>query len=90
MTEQSYQTLLADDLKPDAEQAPTHNLPSSYCKERIAFELTATAQGDSFYGNALRVAKDLPEVSDQEMQRLSERQRTKCRNCGHMTPISGR
>ncbi len=35
-----------------------------YNAKRIAWELERTAMGDGFHGNALRVAKDLPGVTD--------------------------
>lgn len=35
-----------------------------YSVAQIAFELERTAMGDGFYGNALRVAKDIPGVTD--------------------------
>lgn len=55
------------------------------CKERPdpMQALVRLAQKETQY-------HELHERYAQEMQRLSERQRTKCRNCGHMTPISGR
>lgn len=34
-----------------------------YTIKQIANELQATAQGDAYYGNALYVARDLPEVT---------------------------
>jgi hypothetical protein len=37
-----------------------------YDRKKIADELFDTALGSSFYGNALRVAKDLPELSDHD------------------------
>lgn len=32
----------------------------------IANELQKTAQGEAYYGNALRVAKDIPEITPEE------------------------
>ena len=37
-----------------------------YDINQIAYELTETALGNSFYGNSLRVAKDLPTVTQDE------------------------
>lgn len=37
-----------------------------YNRKRIGWELERTAMGDGFYGNALRVAKDFPELSDED------------------------
>lgn len=37
-----------------------------YDTQRIAYELTETALGNSYYGNALRVAKDLPELTQED------------------------
>ena len=37
--------------------------PSAYNLKRIAWELERTAMNDGYYGNALRVAKDLPVVT---------------------------
>lgn len=36
---------------------------AQYSRERIGWELERTAMGDGFYGNALRVAKDFPELT---------------------------
>ncbi len=33
---------------------------------QIAAELRKTAQGEAYYGNALRVAKDIPGVTDED------------------------
>ena len=41
-----------------------------YNRHRIAWELERTAMGDGFYGNALRVAKDVPGVTDQDRSLL--------------------
>ena len=41
-----------------------------YNLKRIAWELERTAMGDGFYGNALRVAKDIPEVTPEERSLL--------------------
>jgi len=40
--------------------------PSPYTKARIAWELQQTALGHTFYGNALRVAKDIPGLTDDD------------------------
>jgi hypothetical protein len=40
--------------------------PSPYSLLRIAKELELTATGAAYYGNALRVTKDIPGVSDEE------------------------
>ena len=40
------------------QQEPVEATP--YNLSRIAWELERTAQGEGFYGNALRVAKDIP------------------------------
>lgn len=37
-----------------------------YNHKRIGWELERTAMGDGYYGNALRVAKDFPELSDED------------------------
>lgn len=34
--------------------------------KRIGWELERTAMGDGYYGNALRVAKDIPGLTDQD------------------------
>lgn len=39
---------------------------AQYNRKRIGWELERTAMGDGFYGNALRVAKDFPELSDED------------------------
>lgn len=39
-------------------------MTGKYGLKQIAKELTATALGDAYYGNALRVAKDLPGLTD--------------------------
>jgi len=39
---------------------------TEYDYQTIADEILKTAQGDSYYGNALRVAKDLPCVTDED------------------------
>ena len=44
--------------QPKAEQEPVEATPPNL--SRIAWELERTAQGEGFYGNALRVAKDIP------------------------------
>jgi len=38
----------------------------SYNAARIAWELERTAKGDGHYGNALRVAKDIPGLTDED------------------------
>lgn len=40
--------------------------PQTYSHARIAWELERTALNDGFYGNALRVAKDLPGMSSDD------------------------
>jgi len=35
----------------------------TYNTKQIAWELQSTAMGESYYGNALRVAKDIPGVT---------------------------
>lgn len=42
-----------------------------YDLKRIAFELDATANGISYYGNALYVALDLPEITAKEKSMLN-------------------
>ena len=37
-----------------------------YNRKRIGWELERTAMGDGYYGNALRVAKDIPGLTDQD------------------------
>ena len=41
-----------------------------YSPAQIAWELERTAMGDGYYGNALRVAKDLPEVTPEDRSLL--------------------
>lgn len=43
---------------------------SGYSLAQIAFELERTALGDGYYGNALRVAKDIHGVSDKDRSLL--------------------
>lgn len=38
----------------------------TYDKKQIAAELTETALGNAYHGNALRVAKDLPGVTAED------------------------
>lgn len=45
-----------------AEQPKPEPMPTAYTHDRIAWELVATATGGAYYGNALRVAKDFPEL----------------------------
>lgn len=42
-----------------------------YDRKQIAKELQATAQGDAYYGNALYVARDLPETTANDKQCLT-------------------
>lgn len=42
-----------------------------YDKSQIARELTATALGESYFGNALYVARDIPCLTDDDRQVLS-------------------
>lgn len=44
--------------------------PERYNLSRIAWELERTALGDGHYGNALRTAKDIPGVTDEERSLL--------------------
>lgn len=37
---------------------------STYNEKQIGWELERTALGDGYYGDALRVAKDMPGISD--------------------------
>lgn len=39
---------------------------TTYNKARIAWELERTAMGDGYYGNALRVAKDMPDATAED------------------------
>ena len=39
---------------------------TSYNAKRISWELERTALGDGYYGNALRVAKDMPGIDDKD------------------------
>lgn len=39
---------------------------AQYNRKRIGWELERTAMGDGYYGNALRVAKDIPGLTDQD------------------------
>lgn len=43
---------------------------NKYNVERIAWEMEQTALGNAFYGNALRVAKDIPSLSDEDLSLL--------------------
>ena len=45
---------------PPLEESAPYNL------KKIGWELERTAMGDGFYGNALRVAKDLDGVTDED------------------------
>ncbi len=46
------------------------NRQNWYNEKRIGWELERTAMGDGYYGNALRVAKDIPGVTDEERSLL--------------------
>ena len=50
--------------------AETRRGDRRYSPARIAWELERTAMGDGYYGNALRVAKDLPEVTAEDRSLL--------------------
>ena len=50
--------------KPEPERGPVEATP--YSLKRIAWELERTAMGDGFYGNALRVAKDIPGITPED------------------------
>ena len=41
-----------------------------YDRNKIIAELLATAMGDTYYGNALRVAKDFSETTDEDRSLL--------------------
>jgi hypothetical protein len=43
----------------------------AYDKSQIARELTATALGDVYFGNALYVARDIPCLTDDDRQVLN-------------------
>lgn len=43
---------------------------AGYSADRIAFELNATASGSAYFGNALRVAKDIPGLGDDDLALL--------------------
>jgi len=51
-------------LRDAAQQEPVEATP--YNLKRIAWELERTALGDGFYGNALRVAKDIPGITPED------------------------
>lgn len=54
-------------------------LPKPYNEAQIAWELERTAMGDGFYGNALRVAKDLPYLTA-DHRALLDRYATGCQS----------
>ena len=54
---------LREALAEQAEQEPSKN---QYNHKRIGWELERTAQGESYYGNALYVAMDLPFLNKRE------------------------
>lgn len=56
----SYDALRAALAEHPEQQEPVEATP--YNLRRIAWELERTALGDGFYGNALRVAKDIPGI----------------------------
>lgn len=49
-----------------------HPPPTRYDANQIAWELDQTALGAAHYGNALRVAKDLPQVTDTDRAMLDK------------------
>lgn len=51
-----------------------------YSHKRIGWELERTAMGDGFYGNALRVAKDIPGITAEERSVLDRY--AEGRHCG--------
>lgn len=48
----------------------THSI--IYDRNAICRELQATANGDAYYGNALYIARDLPELDESDRDELSE------------------
>lgn len=42
-----------------------------YDSKQIARELQATAQGDAYYGNALYVARDMPQITGNDRDCLT-------------------
>ncbi len=63
-TQKAITALRAALAERPAEQAPVEATP--YSLKRIAWELERTALGDGFYGNALRVAKDMPGTTPED------------------------
>lgn len=55
-----------------------------YSPARIAWEIERTAMGDGHYGNALRVAKDLPEVTAEDRSLLDRYATGKQRGTDHV------
>jgi hypothetical protein len=61
-----------DDIESYLTRLMSEPSSSPYNARRIAWELERTALGDGFYGNALRVAKDMPGVSSAERALLDK------------------
>lgn len=58
-----------DPYPPECKKEPTmttNKTVARYNRKRIGWELERTAMGDGYYGNALRVAKDIPGLTDQD------------------------
>ena len=53
-------------------------------EKQIAWELERTALGDGFYGNALRVAKDLPGVTADDRALLDRFATGRSRSTDHV------
>lgn len=45
----------------------TEKIGSTYNYERIGWELEKTALGEAYYGNALSVVRDIPDLSEKEL-----------------------
>lgn len=63
LAERDTTTAAADKVR-DMARIAREALRYPYNAARIAWELERTAMGDGFHGNALRVAKDIPGLTD--------------------------
>lgn len=64
--------------------APQVPPAAAYNEKQIAWELERTALGDGFYGNALRVAKDLPGVTADDRALLDKFATGNARSTDHV------
>ena len=65
LAERDTTTAAADKVR-DMARIARAALAYPYNAARIAWELERTAMGDGFHGNALRVAKDIPGLTDDD------------------------